>query len=394
MNKISQLPPLSLYIHLPWCVKKCPYCDFNSHKLNNKLPEKEYITCLIQDFKQYIEIINRREIHSIFFGGGTPSLFSAESIENLLTELSKLAKFSPNCEITLEANPGTVEQQRFHGFRQAGINRISLGVQSFQADKLKLLGRIHNNIEAHNAIEAIHKAGFDNFNIDIMHGLPEQNVADALYDLDQAIKHAPTHISWYQLTIEPNTYFYKHTPVLPNEQVLHQIEQQGLDLLRKYHYQRYEISAYAKNNLNKDLRSQHNLNYWLFGDYLGIGAGAHSKLSQIITPGQLDITRHWNYRSPYSYMNSKNKFCSKQTLLTQQEKIFEFMLNALRLFQSIELGLFEKHTGLSRDFLIKKIKTAVNKKLLTFQQNSTESFIETTSLGKKFLDDLCQLFLI
>jgi len=378
---------------MPWCVKKCPYCDFNSHALKNKLPEEEYIKCLVEDFKQNLSTINQREIQSIFFGGGTPSLFSAKSIENLLNQLSNLAKFRPDCEITLEANPGTVEQQRFNGFRKAGINRISLGVQSFQSNKLKLLGRIHDSDEAHRAIDAIYQAGFDNFNIDIMHGLPKQTLEDGLYDLNQAIKHSPTHISWYQLTIEPNTYFYKHTPVLPTEEVLYQIEQQGLDLLKKNNYKRYEISAYAKSSSKQDFKCQHNLNYWLFGDYLGIGAGAHSKLSQISSnnnaENKLEITRHWNYRSPYSYMESKSKFCSKMKTLGSDEKIFEFMLNNLRLFQPIEIDLFEKYTGLNKKYINQSIEIAVSKNLLKNNKN----YIQTTDLGKKFLDDLCQIFL-
>lgn len=385
MKILNQLPPLSLYIHLPWCVKKCPYCDFNSHQLKNALPEQEYINCLIQDFKQYLNIIDQREIQSIFFGGGTPSLFSPDKIEYLLKQLSQLVKFGPDCEVTLEANPGTVEQQKFNGFKQAGINRISLGIQSFQAEKLKLLGRIHNDEEAHKAIEAVNKAGFTNFNIDIMHGLPEQTPEDSLYDLNQTIKHSPTHISWYQLTIEPNTYFYQHKPILPNEEVLHKIESQGLDLLKQNNYQRYEISAYAKNNLS----SKHNLNYWQFGDYLGIGAGAHSKLTCFKQNNKLEITRHWNFKSPYSYMNSKNKYCSKNKILTHQEKIFEFMLNNLRLFQKADLNLFEKYTGLNKKDLTKFLNIAAEKKLLSIQNN----FIETTDLGKNYLDNLCQIFL-
>ncbi|MES2204380.1 MAG: radical SAM family heme chaperone HemW [Pseudomonadota bacterium] len=379
MPKNTMTSILSLYIHLPWCVKKCPYCDFNSHEMKGELPEDAYIDCLIEDFNSHLSSIQNREISSIFFGGGTPSLFSAKSLDRLLKTIQSKIKFSENCEITLEANPGTVEQTRFKHYFDIGINRISLGIQSFQADKLKTLGRIHNDVEAHTAIDAIKKAGFTNFNIDIMHGLPNQSLEDALYDLNQAINYHPTHLSWYQLTIEPNTYFYKHTPHLPDEETLEMIEQQGLQLLENNHLKRYEISAYALN----EKQSRHNKNYWLFGDYLGIGAGAHSKLT-------IDnkITRHWNHKSPYSYMKKDESFFSNKIIIQESDIIFEFMLNALRLFEPVAFETFEASTGLNRKVLKIPFSLAIKKGLL-----KDKPFIETTDLGKKYLNDLCRIFL-
>lgn len=376
---MSMLTDLSLYIHLPWCVKKCPYCDFNSHELKTDLPEDDYIDCLIEDFKSHLPTIEGRIIKSIFFGGGTPSLFSANALERLLKNLAHWIKFSEDCEITLEANPGTVEQTRFKNYVDIGINRISLGIQSFQSEKLKLLGRIHNDIEAHKAIDAVKKAGFINFNIDIMHGLPNQSIDEALSDLEQALNHEPTHLSWYQLTIEPNTYFYRHTPILPNEEILEKIEQQGLKLLKKNGLIRYEISAYSI----QEKQSVHNKNYWLFGDYLGIGAGAHSKLTI-----ENKVMRHWNHKSPYSYMKKNEAFISNKIQIQQQDIVFEFMLNALRLFHPISFCLFEQRTGLDRHILKKPLDLAIQKGLL-----KNKPYIETTALGKKFLNDLCRIFL-
>jgi putative oxygen-independent coproporphyrinogen III oxidase len=370
---------LSLYIHLPWCIKKCPYCDFNSHAIIGDIPEEAYIDCLLEDFNSHLASIKVRQISSVFFGGGTPSLFSAESLNRLLKTLQSSIDFSSDCEITLEANPGTVEQTRFKNYFEIGINRISLGIQSFQADKLKALGRIHNDIEAHTAIDAVRKAGFTNFNIDLMHGLPNQTSEESLNDIAQAIKHKPTHLSWYQLTIEPNTYFYKHTPTLPDENTLESIEMEGLGLLEKNNYQRYEISAYSL----PSKQSQHNKNYWLFGDYLGIGAGAHSKLTI-----NSKITRHWNHKSPHSYMKKNEPFISNKIEIKEPDIIFEFMLNALRLFEPVSFEIFEQKTGLNRNILKIPFELAVKKGLL-----KNENFIETTDLGKKFLNDLCRIFI-
>lgn len=371
--------PLSLYIHLPWCIKKCPYCDFNSHALTTTLPEEAYINRLIHDFKSHTNSIRDREISSVFFGGGTPSLFSAKSLNKLLNTLRSEIKFSDNTEITLEANPGTVEQQRFKDYFSIGINRLSVGIQSFQADKLKLLGRVHNDTDAHQAIETVRKAGFSNFNIDIMHGLPTQTLNDALDDLHHAVNHAPTHISWYQLTIEPNTYFYQHRPILPDEKILEEIETQGLHLLNAHQYNRYEISAYSLDGK----QSRHNKNYWLYGDYLGIGAGAHGKLT---INGK--VTRYWNHKSPHSYLDQKKTFISNQQYPQEKDIVFEFMLNALRLYQPVSFDLFEERTQLSRKILLAPMSSAIQQGLLKDQEN-----IETTPLGKQYLNDLCHLFL-
>lgn len=370
---------LSLYIHLPWCIKKCPYCDFNSHTAPKDIPEAAYIDCLLKEFTLQLPYIVDREIKTVFFGGGTPSLFSAVGLERLLKNVRSMIAFSPDTEITLEANPGTVEQTRFAHYFDIGINRISLGIQSFQAEKLNLLGRIHDDKEGHCAVDAVKKAGFKNFNIDLMHGLPQQSVAEALNDLNQAMQHQPTHLSWYQLTIEPNTFFFQHSPILPEEEILWDIEQQGIALLKKHHYQRYEISAYAK----EGKQAQHNKNYWLFGDYLGIGAGAHSKLTFAN-----QVIRQWNHKSPFSYMKQERSFSSHQIKLKEGDIVFEFMLNALRLVEPISFELFEKKTGLKREVLQKPMKIAIAKGLL-----KDAPFIETTTLGKNFLNNLCKIFI-
>lgn len=373
--------PLSLYIHLPWCIRKCPYCDFNSHAIHQAdIPEAAYIDCLLRDFERQLPALQERDIISIFLGGGTPSLFSAQGIARLLKAIAMLHPIASDCEITLEANPGTVEQQRFKGYREAGVNRISLGVQSFQSEKLRLLGRIHDAEEAHRALEMIKTAGFLRFNVDVMHGLPQQTLDDALFDLQQMMQYQPTHVSWYQLTIEPNTYFHRQTPVLPDEEVLFDIEQQGLLLLEQQGFQRYEVSAYAQAGQT----CRHNLNYWLFGDYVGIGAGAHSKLSCQKTQ---QIKRHWNYRSPHTYMNAKESVVSNTSLLTPEDLVTEFMLNTLRVYQDISLELFEQRTFLSRTVLEPAMAAAVQKGLL-----SSQHALLVTPLGRRYLNDLCQLF--
>lgn len=269
------LPPLSLYIHFPWCIRKCPYCDFNSHTLLTELPEKNYINSLLVDLEQDLDKVQDRPIASIFMGGGTPSLFSPEALNYLLVELSKRLAFSDAIEITLEANPGTVEYQRFWGYREAGINRLSLGIQSFSTEKLKCLGRIHDGDEAIKAVHAAKKAGFTNINLDLMHGLPKQSVIEGLEDLQIAFSLEPTHISWYQLTIEPNTEFYQQPPQLPLEETMGELQERGEEIFREKAYRHYEISAFSKDGYN----CLHNRNYWQFGDYIGIGAGAHSKIT-------------------------------------------------------------------------------------------------------------------
>ncbi len=371
--------PLSLYIHIPWCVKKCPYCDFNSHTLRDKLPESTYLDHLKQELTQKLRLIQNRCLHSIFIGGGTPSLISAKGYEQLLQHIQDHCNLAKDIEITLEANPGTVEQQRFYDYRQLGINRLSLGVQSLENKQLKKLGRIHDSEQALSAIASAQKAGFDNLNIDLMFGLSEQSIDHALDDLQQVINQQPRHISWYQLTLEPNTMFYRQPPSLPNDDLLWEMQSAGQHLLATSGYQNYEISAYSQTGYP----CQHNLNYWLFGDYLGIGAGAHSKLS-------LDdgcITRHSNHRHPKRYLNADDKISHHKTL-TEKERVLEFMLNALRLSQRIPATLFEQRTGIDFSRIQNTLAVAKAHRFLT----SDAQHLQLTAHGKRYLNELLLLF--
>lgn len=372
--------PLSLYIHIPWCIRKCPYCDFNSHKGPETLPEFNYIQALLDDLKADLCRFEPRIIHSIFIGGGTPSLFSAAAYEQLFLELKRLIPFSPNIEITMEANPGSVEQQRFTEYRQLGINRLSLGIQSFNSAHLKRLGRIHDAHQAHRAIESARKAGFTNLNLDIMHGLPNQSIHEGMEDLRTALSYQPEHFSWYQLTIEPNTVFYKENPPLPSEDDAFFLEQQGLALLEESGMKRYEISAFSQ--VNK--QAQHNLNYWLFGDYLGIGAGAHGKITTLP-----HIVRTRKHRQPKDYLNTEKPFLAHLESIEAKEVIFEFMLNTTRLEQAIPLTLFSERTGLDSALLIPKLKLAEQKNLLTLTDNDWQ----ITDFGRRYTNNLQTLFL-
>lgn len=372
--------PLSLYIHIPWCIRKCPYCDFNSHKSPEILPEQNYVQALIADLKKDLEYLNGREIHSIFIGGGTPSLFSAEAYNLLFTELKQLLNFSPDIEITMEANPGSVEQQRFTDYRQLGINRLSLGIQSFNPVHLKALGRVHDEQQAHQAIESARKAGFDNLNLDIMHGLPNQSIAEGLEDLRIALSYQPEHFSWYQLTIEPNTIFYKENPPLPSEDDAYFLEEQGLAFLKEKGFMRYEISAFCQ----PGKQARHNLNYWLFGDYLGIGAGAHGKLSN-----SKGIFRTRKHRQPKDYQDQAKPFLAHLETVCEQELLFEFMLNTTRLEQAIPLLLFTERTGLDLSLLLPRLKEAEKKNLI----HLTTTDWQVTSFGRRYTNNLQALFL-
>lgn len=372
--------PLSLYIHIPWCIRKCPYCDFNSHKSPELLGETRYIQALLKDLATDLADVPTREIHSIFIGGGTPSLFSAEAYDLLFTELRTILSFTPDIEITMEANPGTVEQQRFTAYRELGINRLSLGIQSFNPQHLKKLGRIHDDQQAHLAIEAARNAGFTNLNLDIMHGLPGQTIVQGIEDLRTALSYQPEHLSWYQLTIEPNTVFYKEKPPLPSEDDAYFLEQEGLDLLNKSSYARYEISAFTKDNK----KAQHNLNYWLFGDYLGIGAGAHGKITH-----NSQVYRTRKHRQPKEYENPNKPFLAKKEIIVGEELLFEFMLNTTRLEQPIPLELFSQRTGLSLDLLLPKLNQAEAKKLITLSDTQWQ----ITPLGRRYTNNLQTLFL-
>jgi len=373
----------SLYIHIPWCVRKCPYCDFNSHALKNELPESIYIEALLNDFKEVLPKIKNREIISIFIGGGTPSLFSPASINTLLVNIQQYVTFKNDIEITLEANPGTVEQKRFEGFYHAGINRLSIGIQSFQDDKLKTLGRIHNSEEAEKAVNAAYAAGFSNVNLDLMYALPQQSIEDALFDLKTAISLQPTHLSWYQLTLEPNTLFHYKPPAgLPNNDYLFEIEKKGLDYLANKNYQRYEISAYCK----PQFQCKHNQNYWLFGDYLGIGAGAHSKITDTKTG---TITRTWKTKNPKDYLDSNKPFTSGTKTLTQKEIPLEFMMNVLRLNQTITADLFEKQTKLPFRSIEATLEKISQKSLITLNEKN----FQLTQKGQLFLNNVLAYFL-
>jgi oxygen-independent coproporphyrinogen-3 oxidase len=392
------LPPLSLYIHVPWCVRKCPYCDFNSHKAEEHIPEAEYVQALLDDLEADLQWVQGREIQTIFIGGGTPSLLSVEAYKNLLAGLQEKVRFVKNIEITMEANPGTFEAVKFAGYRKLGINRLSIGVQSFSDHQLKHLGRIHDGQQAVAAIKMAKEAGFDNFNIDLMHGLPDQSQAQALADIQQAIDLGPTHLSWYQLTIEPNTEFFKRPPVLPEDETLWDIQEAGQALLAEHGFVQYEVSAYAQ----QDRQATHNLNYWQFGDYLGIGAGAHGKVTDLVNaPESLTaspVFRTWKTRAPKDFLNaatdaSKNFLAGKESI--QNEDIgLEFLMNALRLQQGFDLNLFEQRTGYPLSTIASGIDTAIEKGLLEkhLLEDGHEQ-IKTSAKGSLFLNEILGLFM-
>ena len=381
VDSLLQLPPLSLYIHIPWCIRKCPYCDFNSHAAGAELPETEYVAALLADLTADLAWVQGRKLHSIFFGGGTPSLFSAIAMQQILQGVERLIPFEAGIEITLEANPGTFEQQKFIGFRQTGINRLSIGMQSFQDDKLKVLGRVHSGGEAMRAADMARNAGFTNFNLDLMHGLPNQSIDDALGDLERAFTLQPTHISWYQLTMEPNTVFWSKPPELPEDDILWDIQEQGQVLLAEQGYVQYETSAYAQSQH----QAQHNLNYWQFGDFLGIGAGAHGKVTQ--ADGR--IIRTWKTRQPADYLNRDKAFLAGSKQLTAADLPFEFLMNALRLTDGVPSKLFSQSTGLPLAQLQEARRLAEQRGLL----DKSPEYLRPTAQGQLFLNDLLQLFL-
>ena len=376
--------PLSLYVHFPWCVRKCPYCDFNSHEVPGSFPEAAYIDALLADLQQELPAVWGRPIRTIFIGGGTPSLMSPEGLERLLSQLRALLGLAAGIEITLEANPGTVEQQRFIDYRAAGINRLSIGIQSFDADKLTRLGRIHSRDEAIRAAEAAHATGFDNFNLDLMFGLPGQSNEQALADVEQAIALAPSHISYYQLTIEPNTAFAHQPPVVPEDDALWAIQCRGQETLAAAGYVQYEVSAYAR----EGSRCQHNLNYWRFGDYLGIGPGAHGKITHT---GEGRVERTWKQRHPQKYLETARDraVIAGHRVLSREDLTLEFMMNALRLTQGFDSRLFQDHTGLPLSVLSRPLERAVEMGLLEWQ---TQRIIPTER-GRSYLNELLQLFM-
>lgn len=371
--------PLSLYIHFPWCVKKCPYCDFNSHALKTTLPESAYIEALLEDFRASLPETQGRPLISIFMGGGTPSLFSPKSIGILLHQIKEEIDCVPNMEITLEANPGTIEHGQFAEYVAAGVTRVSLGVQSFSARQLCTLGRIHSEKEAEKAIVDLKNSALQSFNLDLMYALPEQTVEEAMIDLSTAIAFNPPHLSWYQLTLEPNTPFYHQPPKVPSHDLCADIEEAGLALLKQHGYTRYEISAYHRGH-----PCLHNLNYWSFGDYLGIGAGAHSKITN---PKTNTIVREIRHKHPKTYLK-KDPFIQQRTVVSEAERPFEYMLNSLRLMEGLPMACFSQRTGLPIESIWPALEKAQKLNWLSLDKQS----IQPTPLGHRFLNDLVNLF--
>lgn len=376
------IPPLSLYLHIPWCVRKCPYCDFNSHESPTVIPEDGYIDVLLDDFDRDYSDCSNREIVSIFIGGGTPSLFSAAGFDRILSHLRQHANLAKDIEITMEANPGTAEAQKFSDFRSVGINRLSLGIQSFDDDSLSALGRIHDGKQSRLAIETTLQAGFENFNLDLMHGLPNQTQANALNDLTAAISYKPTHLSWYQLTIEPNTAFYRRPPTLPLEDILRGIQLSGEAMLTEQGFNQYEISAFATQNNH----SKHNLNYWKFGDYIGIGAGAHGKIS---FAANNEIVRTRKHRQPNHYVKNTVDHTAERLVVGAEDRVLEFMMNALRLKEGFSISEFENHSGEAFSTIAKQVDSLILAGLLL--QRSGQ--IKATEKGYHFLNNVLEEFL-
>jgi len=375
---------LSVYVHMPWCVRKCPYCDFNSHIAPATFPAEAYIEALIADLEHDLPMVWGRPVGSVYFGGGTPSLFSASHIATFLSALRARLDLRPDVEITLEANPGTVEHDSFSAYQQAGINRVSLGVQSFSDELLKRVGRIHGRAEIDNALQSMRVAGITNFNIDLMYALPGQSAAQSIYDVEQAINAGPAHISFYQLTIEPNTAFAAQPPGLPEDDAAWDMHQAGLELLETAGYEQYEISAFAQSGM----QSRHNMNYWRYGDFLAIGAGAHGKVT---LPADGSIQRYAKHRHPRRYMQSLEGggWCAEKRNLTDEERVFEFFLNQLRLKQGVNIDDFKPRTGLHWDVVEARVQKAIDTGLL----EAVDERLSPTPLGWRFVNDIQQMFL-
>ena len=404
------LPPLSLYIHIPWCARKCPYCDFNSHEARGAVLEDRYVAALAADLEQSLPQVWGRRVHSIFLGGGTPSLLSGRAVDAILSAVRARLQLAADAEVTLEANPGTAEAGKFRDFRAAGVNRLSLGIQSFDPRHLKSLGRIHDDREARAAIEMA-RSHFDNFNLDLMYGLPGQTAAEAAADIEAALEFTPPHLSCYHLTIEPNTYFYRYPPLLPDDETAASMQDAIEARLADAGYEHYETSAFARRSEERGVRSEeesaasvapltphsspltssgarcrHNLNYWQFGDYLGIGAGAHGKLS---FPGR--VTREMKVRHPERYLEAveRGDAAQERREVASVEIPFEFMMNALRLNRGFATGLFEERTGLPLTFVLRELEEAERRGLIA----RDHALVAPTALGRRFLNDLLQLFL-
>lgn len=378
-------PPLSLYVHLPWCVRKCPYCDFNSHAAKGELPFDAYVDALVRDLEHDLPLAWGRTVHSVFFGGGTPSLFPARAVERILQAASARLRFAPDAEITLEANPGTAEHDRFDGYRAAGVNRISFGVQSFDDGCLQRLGRIHDSAEAEAAVKLAQDAGFDNLNLDLMYAMPGQDLAMAQRDLEHAFALQPAHISHYQLTLEPNTVFFARPPQgLPDDDAAWDIQERCQALLAEAGYGHYETSAYAR----PGRQCAHNLNYWRYGDYLGIGAGAHGKLT---LGAEQAIVRRWKHRHPAAWMETAGtaQAIGGDERIGPERRPFEYMLNALRLHEGFDLVDFEARTGLDRERIMPQLREAQEREWLEV----AASRVTPTALGRRFANDVIALFL-
>ncbi|WP_457096428.1 radical SAM family heme chaperone HemW [Lysobacter sp. P5_B9] len=378
-------PPLSLYVHLPWCVRKCPYCDFNSHEGRGALPFAAYIDALLADLDHDLPLVWGRTVQTVFFGGGTPSLFPPEHIERFLQGASSRLRFAPGCEITLETNPGTAEHGRFELYRAAGVNRLSFGIQSFDDGCLQRLGRIHDSHEADAAVKLAQDAGFDNVNLDLMYALPQQTLAMAEYDLERAFALQPAHISHYQLTLEPNTMFAAKPPQgIPDDDASWDMQEHCQALLAARGYAQYEVSAYAR----PGRQSAHNLNYWRYGDYLGIGAGAHGKITQ---GHDASILRRWKVKHPATYLAGAGKAdaIGGDDRIDPERRPFEFMLNALRLVDGFELDLFSLRTGLAQDAIAAPLQRALDYGWLEIEGDH----VRPTEAGRRFNNDLVSLFL-
>lgn len=376
--------PLAVYIHLPWCVRKCPYCDFNSFQQSGDLPEQAYVNAVLADLDEELPRIWGRRIESVFIGGGTPSLFSPKAVADLLDGLRMRLPLRPDMEITLEANPGTFEQARFSEYRQLGINRLSIGIQSFDSALLERIGRIHDGNQARRAVEVARRAGFDNINLDLMFGLPGQTLESALADVETALAFAPEHLSYYQLTLEPNTAFHHRPPRLPEDETIDLIQQGAQEKFERAGLRQYEVSAYAR----QGQQCRHNLNYWTFGDYLGLGAGAHEKIT---LAGEGRLLRRWKLRQPEQYMAGAQagKAWGGENRVEPGQRVFEFMLNALRLQEGFDMALFEARTGLSREHLQSGVAHGISRGLLEREGDR----LRPSPLGWRFHNDLLLIFL-
>lgn len=387
-RQFTQLPPLSLYVHIPWCIRKCPYCDFNSHELRGDIPEDAYVDALLDDLANEMPLVWGRQFSTVFIGGGTPSLFSAKALDKLLSGIRALTALPPSAEVTLEANPGTFEQSRFQEYRALGINRLSIGIQSFHPGLLNALGRVHSADEALKACDIAHSSGFEQINLDVMFALPEQNDAQLLEDVTTALAQSTTHLSFYELTLEPNTLFARFPPTVPEDDHRARMQDTIVETLADADFERYEVSAYARQSTGNRNRSAHNMNYWQFGDYVGIGCGAHGKISSADTGS---VVRRWKQKHPTTYLEagSAEERLGQQNVIPIEDTALEFMMNALRLREGFAIPLFELHTGVSLNRWQTNIDQAIDRGLL--EQSGLQ--LRATEQGFNWLNETLQLFL-